>query len=107
MSSPSLKIYFHRVLLILTYIFLAILLFGILGQSFLATILELFEIVFGASIVMLLRKIIADYNTKELFELCLSFAFIDWILYNGNTQFRANIKNKFEHALKLKTYLWK
>lgn len=103
----SLKAYSHRVLLVLTYVFLAILLFGILGQSFLTTVLEFFDIIFGASIVMLLRKVIAIYDTKELLKLCFSIAFIDWLLYKGNNQFRLNIESKFQNASRFKNYLWK
>lgn len=106
MITELLKIFFHRVLLILTHVFLAILLFGILGQSFLTTALEFFDIIFGASIVMLLRKVIASYDTKGLFNLCFSLAFIDWLLYKGSIQFRTNIENKFKNALEFKSYLW-
>mgnify|MGYP001560583805 CR=1 FL=1 len=100
------KIYIHRVLLISTYTFLAVLLFGVLGQSFLATILDFFEIIFGASIVTLLRKIIANYDIKELFRLCFSFAFIDWLLYSGNIEFRLNIQDRLRQVFKFKNYLW-
>jgi hypothetical protein len=106
MITGLLKVYSHRVLLILTYIFLAILLFGILGQSFSATILEFFDIIFGASIVILLRKVIATYDTKELFKLCFSLAFIDWLLYKGNIQFRTNIESKFKNVSGFKNYPW-
>ncbi len=107
MIVESFKIFSHRVLLVFTYVFLAILLFGILGQSFLTTILEFSDIIFGASIVMLLRKVIASYDTKELFKLCFSLAFIDWLLYKGSTQFRTNIESKFKNAPEFKSYLWK
>lgn len=107
MIAESLKIFFHRVLLILTYTFLAILIFGIFGQSFLTTILESLDIIFGASIIILLRKVIASYDTKELFKLCFSLAFIDWLLYKGSIQFRTNIESKFKNAPEFKSYLWK
>ena len=103
----SLKAYSHRVLLVLTYVFLAILLFGILGQSFLTTVLEFLDIIFGVSIVMLLRKVIATYDTEELFKLCFSITFIDWLLYQGNNQFRLNIESKFQNAPRFKNFLWK
>ena len=107
MITESFKAYSHRVLLVLTYVFLAILLFGILGQSFLTTVLEFLDLIFGASIFMLLRKVIATYDTEELFKLCFSLAFIDWLLYKGHNQFRINIESKFQNAPKFKNYLWK
>lgn len=106
MITESIKIYFHRVLLILTYIFLAIFIFGALGP-FLSIMASFTDIVFGASFVVLLRKIIADNNTKELFNLCFAFAFLDWLLYKSNTQFRINISGIYEIIFnKFKNYLW-
>lgn len=98
MVAKSFKIYLHRVLLILTYAFLAILVFGFLGQSFLSTILDFAGIILGASVIpVALRKVLSDYNIGELFRLCLSLAFLDWLLYKGNNQFEINIENKFQN----------
>ncbi len=99
------KVYIHRVLLFLTFIFLTVLLFGILGQSFLSTILESLDIILGASIVTLFRKVIANHNIKELSGVCFSFAFIDWLLYTGNVQFKLNIKDRFKPFFEFRNYL--
>ena len=100
MIAEPFRIYIHRVLLILTYVSLTILIFGILGQTFLATIFELLDIILGASVIALLRKVIANYDTKELPQLSFSLAFLDWLLYKGNNQFRINIEGKFKNIPK-------
>ena len=100
------RAYLYRVLLILTYTFLAVLWFGILGQSFLSTTLGYIEIIAGASVVTSFRKVIASYDIKELLGICFSFAFIDWLLYTSNTQFKLNIKDNFKRASELRYHLW-
>ncbi len=103
----TLRIYIHRILLILTYTFLAVLLFGFLGQSFLSTIIESLDLILGVSMVALLRKVIASHNIRELSKICFSFAFIDWFLYTGNTQFKLNIKDRLKPVFEFRNYLWK
>ena len=96
----TIKTYIHRILLYLTFLFLTVLLFGVLGQSFLSTILESLDIIVGASVVALFRKVITNHNIKELLGICFSFAFIDWLLYTSNAQFKFNIQDRLKQFLK-------
>jgi len=84
--------------------FFKVLLDGILGQSPLSTTLDYISVILGFSIA---RNVIANYDIRELCKICFSLAFFDWLLYAGNTQFKLNIKNRFNPFFGFRSYLWK
>ena len=91
-----LKIYLHRLLLITTLIFVYIFILGVFGP--LQEIFEIFDLIIGASIVVLLKDVLANYGIKELMGISFALVLFDSVGFH-DPQFKENIYNKFRGPL--------